>query len=251
MRQLIVKFEGRQDHAGGCPMEERADAGLAAMRYAAALDVAIHEACGKVSSHTESTCTGAVWTFPNLQGFVSHSTVPGSVQLTLQYRAPTEMALELIEELARAHCDVDDNTRQAKVFLPFHQHSRRLQHQRGTQALKSCNDGARPSRVRRCGCTHGGWQLTTGGTGGVLTMPSRAIHDAHVMSAIMPSSMLFVPASRASLTRLMSIRMSMTLLSVHMRTLQRQLAWCCNSVRLDRVSIYELAATIAKCEILA
>ena len=34
MRQLRVQFEGRQDHAGGCPMEERADAGLAAMRYA-------------------------------------------------------------------------------------------------------------------------------------------------------------------------------------------------------------------------
>ena len=36
----------------------------------------------------------AVWTFPLFDGFVSHSTVPGATNLTLQFRAPTEAPLD-------------------------------------------------------------------------------------------------------------------------------------------------------------
>ena len=88
MRQLRLTFSGRQGHAGGSPMAERADAGLAAMRYAARLDDAI-AAAGLEGN--------PVWTFPALDGFISHSTVPGEANLTLQFRAPSEETLEAIQ----------------------------------------------------------------------------------------------------------------------------------------------------------
>lgn len=71
MRQMRVSFGGQQGHAGGCPMAERADAGLAAMRFASELDAALHGACDG-----DAACDGAVWTFSELSGFISHSCTP-------------------------------------------------------------------------------------------------------------------------------------------------------------------------------
>jgi N-carbamoyl-L-amino-acid hydrolase len=140
MRQLILTFSGRQDHAGGCPMDERADAGLAAMRYAAALDASIHEACAG------DACDGAVWTFPDLKGFVSHSTVPGNATLTFQFRAPSEPTLDLLDRLARDHCEADAARRLAEGLPPLS----------SAQGGPGREDGRRARVVRRLGSACGG-----------------------------------------------------------------------------------------------
>jgi N-carbamoyl-L-amino-acid hydrolase len=188
MRQLILTFSGRQDHAGGCPMDERADAGLAAMRYAAALDASIHEACAG------DACDGAVWTFPDLKGFVSHSTVPGNATLTFQFRAPSEPTLDLLDRLARDHCEADAARRLAEGLPPlssarpvtcsFREARKAVPVARMDDGLVSCVDSAARAAARS----------PLARPGGVLTMPSRAIHDAAMVATVMPTSMLFVPS---------------------------------------------------------
>jgi len=190
MRQLRLTFSGTQGHAGGCPMAERADAGLAAMRYATALDAAIHARCA-----TKDACDGAVWTFPDLAGFLSHSTIPGEANLTLQFRAPSEGPIEMIHQLAIAHCEADDDARSA-LGLPRLSSARpvtcRLEEARRAVRAADMDDDLEA-------CVLSGARAAVGGPeegGGVLKMPSRAIHDAAVVSTVMPAAMLFVPSIR-------------------------------------------------------
>ena len=64
-------------------MADRRDATLEAMRLAAALDERLRALC---AAWQEGDCA-AVWTFSELAGFVSASTVPGAANLTLQFRS--------------------------------------------------------------------------------------------------------------------------------------------------------------------
>ena len=57
---------------------------------------------------------------PVAVGFVSHSTIPGEANLTLQFRAPTEAPMEEIERLARSHCEAD----RSALGLPPLSHAR-------------------------------------------------------------------------------------------------------------------------------
>lgn len=145
-------------------------------------------------AYAPDACDGAVWTFPGLEGFVSSSTVPGNANLTLQFRAPKEASLELIDGLARRLCEADDDARAAEGLpaLSPAQPVRCAVHEAGTPVpasqmdveLVACVDAAARSAARSPGA----------GPGGVLSMPSRALHDAAILSTIMPASMLFVPS---------------------------------------------------------
>jgi len=186
LRQMRVFFLGRQDHAGGCEMPERADAALAAMRYASGLDAALRRVCD-----APKACDGAVWTFPDLTGFVSHSTIPGEANLTLQFRAPTEAPMEEIERLARSHCEAD----RSALGLPPLSHARPVRctivHERPPvraapmdDEMRSCVEAAARLAALSAGA----------GAAGTLSMPSRAVHDASPVATRMPAAMLFVPS---------------------------------------------------------
>ena len=98
MRQLRIACAGRQNHAGATAMADRRDAAMEAMRLATALDDALRALC---AGWEEGGCA-AVWTFSKLSGFISHSTVPGAANLTLQFRAPQEEMVEAMERLVHA-----------------------------------------------------------------------------------------------------------------------------------------------------
>ena len=99
MKQFELDAIGLQSHAGATHMNDRADAGLKAMRAAVAIDAAIRrELCvapgggGIIEDVTAAAafdCSkcDAVWTMSGLSGFVSHSTVPGAATVTIQFRA--------------------------------------------------------------------------------------------------------------------------------------------------------------------
>jgi beta-ureidopropionase / N-carbamoyl-L-amino-acid hydrolase len=186
MRQMRIFLTGVQGHAGGCPMDERADAGLAAMRLAAGLDAALHAECDG-----DEACAGAVWTFPQLAGFVSHSTIPGQTELTLQFRAAAEEPLQRIERIARAHCEGDRRA----LGLPPLSSGRPVECR-----LESARDPlpAAPMDPDLVACVTAASRLAVASPearpGGVLTMASRAIHDASLMASRMPAAMLFVPS---------------------------------------------------------
>ena len=175
-------------------MVERADAGLAAMRLASGLDAALHEACdgdGSTGSTDDGPCDGAVWTFPDLTGFVSHSTIPGEANITFQFRATSEKALDLIESTARVHCNED---MRARLGLPKLSAAKPV-----TCDIVQMRDPlpATPMDEEMMQCVGAAARLATAtsaeaGTGGVLTMPSRAIHDASPLARVMPAAMLFV-----------------------------------------------------------
>lgn len=185
MRQLRVTFAGRQGHAGGSPMDERADAGLAAMRYAASLDAAIRASCDDDGA---DVCDGAVWTFPELSGFVSHSTIPGDANLTFQFRSPSEAPLDKIHALAQAHC-ADDMVRAAQGLPPLS--SAKPVTCTLSLARKSVKVANMDDDLQTCIAAAARSVATDSG---VLTMPSRAIHDAAPVSTVMPAAMLFVPS---------------------------------------------------------
>ena len=187
MRQMHLAFSGRQGHAGGSPMAERADAGLAAMRLASGLDLALHEACP-----TEGACAGAVWTFPGLDGFISHSTIPGAANLTFQFRATDDEALDRIETIAREHCEGD----RAAAGLPPLSAAVPV-----TCKLEAARTPlpATPMDADMVDCMAAAGRAAVAaspeaGTGGLLMMASRAIHDASPVAHVMPAAMLFVPS---------------------------------------------------------
>lgn len=185
LRQMHVRFAGRQDHAGGCEMAQRADAGLAAMRYASGLDSALHAMCDG-----RTACDGAVWTFPDLAGFVSHSTIPGQATLTLQFRAPSEAPMELIERTAREHC-VERAQRDLAPLSVGRPVTCTIEYERPPVA-------ATPMDPDMVVCVAAAADLAAqspgAGAGGVMRLPSRAVHDASPVATVMPAAMLFVPS---------------------------------------------------------
>ena len=123
-------------------------------------------------------CDGAVWTFPLLDGFVSHSTIPGASNLTFQFRAPSEAPLNLIEGIARQHCD--RGYRAAHGLPPL---SSAVPVECSMEPMRDPLE-AMPMDADFVACLSSAARLAVAaspeeaGVGGVLRMPSRAIHDA-------------------------------------------------------------------------
>jgi N-carbamoyl-L-amino-acid hydrolase len=201
MRQLILTLSGRQDHAGGCAMPDRADATLAAMRVAVGIDEALHAAEWARRPGQE-----AVWTVTSLDGFVSHSTVPGAASLKIQFRAPEEDTLERIEELVIAHCERRDevSVHGSAGHESAHNEGRTLPPLSSGRAVKCTVAPARePTRaapmdqaLRACvrSAARAAIAAAAETSAPPLEMPSRAIHDAAPLASVMPSAMLFVPS---------------------------------------------------------
>jgi N-carbamoyl-L-amino-acid hydrolase len=171
--ELLVQCHGQQNHAGTTRMRDRRDAALRAMQLGVELDAALHRLC----EAEEGDDCSSVWTISSLSGYVSHSTIPGSANLTLQMRSPTQSYLDRMLELAHA---IVAKTAAERV--------------RCDAALSRAPSPATMMDAGLRACLLASSRAVATEDSKVLTMHSAALHDAAPLAAVMPSAMLFVPS---------------------------------------------------------
>lgn len=165
--QYRIEFVGQQDHAGGTTMEERRDAGLAAVRFLHRLDEEFPKVCSETS----------VWTTCNIrtEPGAPVGIIPGFAEVRLEFRDLSPEVLERMEHVLltaaqegrrRDRCDVTVTTmtRSSPVVCDPGMIS----------ALAGAAEAVSP----------GTWKY----------MPSGAGHDAKMIAKKLPVSMLFVPS---------------------------------------------------------
>jgi N-carbamoyl-L-amino-acid hydrolase len=164
-RRFRIHFEGQQNHAGTTRMAVRRDAGVALVKFVAAIE-ARFPAIAK--PHTVWT-TGDIKLDPG-----AASIVPGAAELVFQFRDTDPAILdaldivmnELLEDAAKGPCQVS------------------VTH-RGTTAPSAMDPSfqaaLQDAAQRRAPGLH-------------QKMPSGAGHDAQIVSQVLPSAMLFVPS---------------------------------------------------------
>ena len=164
--QYRIVFTGQQDHAGGTTMAERRDAGLAAVRLLAAIDLEFPRICGPRTVWT----TGRITLNPG-----GPSIIPGSAEVLFQFRDIEIPTLHLLEQaLERLVQDSNRTQRCEAVLTPI---------TRATPAI--CDTTMMEALDSACEShAQGRWQR----------MPSGAGHDAQYISRIMPAAMLFTPS---------------------------------------------------------
>ena len=164
--QFRIVIEGAQDHAGGTPIAERRDAGLAAVRLLSAIDEAFARICGERSTWT----TGRITLDPG-----APSIIPGRAEILFQFRDVSVPVLERMEATLRAL--IRESNRRERCTATLEEISR------NSPAL--CDPGLMDalSQAAEVLCP-GGWQA----------MPSGAGHDAQNVAKVMPAAMLFVPS---------------------------------------------------------
>lgn len=167
IRDVSVRFEGQQNHAGTTPMARRRDAGAALVAFAAR----VHEV---FAAHAGPR---SVWTIGNIRlepG--AASIIPGRAWLTLQYRDADEARMDrfgdLVEDLVR-ECNA-----RGSVAVSMEQAKDR------TAAALMDADLQRYLEAAAERHAPGAW----------MPMPSAAVHDAQNLAQILPSAMLFVPS---------------------------------------------------------
>lgn len=167
MRDLSLRFHGRQNHAGTTPMSLRSDAAMALIKFAGLVDQAFSELAGE---HTVWT-VGRIELQPN-----APSIVPGLAGANLQFRDPDQdrvenmqnRVFELAEKFKRNNpVELDVLVRDASARAVEMDAELQAALARAAQKLV-------PGRWRH--------------------MPSGASHDAQVLAAHMPAAMLFIPS---------------------------------------------------------
>ncbi len=163
--QYRIVFTGQQNHAGTTRMAARRDAGLAAVRLAAAIDRRFPEICAPRSVWT----VGRITLDPG-----APSIIPGRAEMLFQFRDAdpvvlARMAAELetlVAEAARGPCTV--------VLEPMARATPMVCDATLQAALEKAAEARAPRAHQR--------------------MPSGAGHDAQYLARVMPAAMLFVPS---------------------------------------------------------
>ena len=167
MRDLIVRFQGQQNHAGTTPMHLRRDAAMALFEFATLINRAFTKMAGERTVWT----IGQIEITPN-----ARSIVPGSAFADLQFRDPDQRLVDALQQ--RVFEIVDEFTRQSDIELSveLHDESARAVDMDASiqQALADSAERHAPGRWRQ--------------------MPSGAAHDAQILAAHLPAGMLFVPS---------------------------------------------------------
>ena len=164
-RRYRVHFTGQQNHAGTTRMAVRKDAGVALVKFVAAIEDRFPAIA---HPHTVWT-TGDIKLEPG-----AASIVPGGAELVFQFRDTDPAVLdaldavmtELLEDAAKGPCQVSVTYR--------------------SSTAPSAMDPGFQSALQESAQRHapGLWQK----------MPSGAGHDAQILSQMLPSAMLFVPS---------------------------------------------------------
>ncbi|HVG03613.1 MAG TPA: hydantoinase/carbamoylase family amidase [Burkholderiaceae bacterium] len=167
LRSVRFAFRGQQNHAGTTMMARRRDASTALYELAHRINLEFPKVAGERSVWT----MGRVRVEPN-----ATSIVPGYAELDLQFRDPSEAPLDafdaivarLVSEMNARGCVTIEATSARAPIAPT-----RMDH-----ALQAHIEAAAERHAR------GKWQR----------MPSGAFHDAGIVSAVIPSAMLFIPS---------------------------------------------------------
>ncbi len=167
IRTFRIEFEGAQNHAGTTPMPIRKDAGMALIKLAYRIDEAFEGIKGERT----------VWTMGRIElrpG--SHSIVPGSADMFLQFRDPEEERMEQFEAAFRALVDEANAAGPVPItVIP-----------KGEKITPTPMDDALQAHIAAA--------AEANAPGGWMHMPSGAGHDAMVIGDGIPVSMLFVPS---------------------------------------------------------
>ena len=167
IRDVSVRFEGQQNHAGTTPMARRRDAGAALVTFA----TRVHEV---FAAHAGPR---SVWTIGNIRlepG--AASIIPGRAWLNLQYRDADEARMDRFEDLVREL--VRESNARGLVAV-----SMDATKDRTAAALMDADLQRHLEAAAECHAP-GAW----------MSMPSAAVHDAQNLAQVLPSAMLFVPS---------------------------------------------------------
>ena len=164
IKQWLVTFQGKANHAGTTPMDQRQDAMLAAAKFVVATNSIARSMPGRqVASNGKSKAEpGAA------------NVIPGKVEMTLEIRdLDFEKMLSLFEKIKIAANEISEETGVTISYSPLNEDipavtDKRIQEMIATSA-------------KELGLTH-------------KYMPSGAGHDTQDMARIAPTGMVFVPS---------------------------------------------------------
>lgn len=166
IRDMVIRFEGQQNHAGTTPMALRRDAFQALSAFNALLNDRLRNVVTPATVWT----IGHVALHPN-----AHSIVPGKVTFSMQWRDGDAGRLDRMETVIRetaqevaAARGLEMSTGPMLGIAPVAMDA----------GLRAALSGAAEAQVP------GRWRA----------MPSGALHDASNMARMMPAAMLFVPS---------------------------------------------------------
>jgi N-carbamoyl-L-amino-acid hydrolase len=167
VRSIRVEFRGQQNHAGTTMMASRRDAATALYELAHC----INQEFPKVAAERSVWTMGRLRVEPN-----ATSIVPGYADLDLQFRDQSEAPLEAFEAIvARLVAEMNARGRVRVEASPGRVPIPPTRMDAGLQAhIETAAERHAP----------GMWQR----------MPSGAFHDAGIISASLPSAMLFIPS---------------------------------------------------------
>lgn len=167
LRAIRFVFRGQQNHAGTTMMARRRDAAAALYELA----YRVNQEFAEVAAERSVWTMGRVRIEPN-----ATSIVPGYAELDLQFRDASDATLDAFEAVvARLVAEMNARGGVAIEAIPT----------RAPIAPTRMDPGLR-SHIEAAAERHapGGWQR----------MPSGAFHDAGIVSACLPSAMLFIPS---------------------------------------------------------
>ncbi|MBY6160510.1 Zn-dependent hydrolase [Mameliella alba] len=166
IRDMVITFEGQQNHAGTTPMALRQDAFQALSGF----NTLLNERLRNVVTPSTVWTIGHVDLHPN-----AHSIVPGRVKFSMQWRDGDPDRLKRMETIIRdTAAEIAGQRDMVLRFGPMLGIAPVAMDGRLRGALEVAAEQAVPGRWRR--------------------MPSGALHDASNMSRMMPAAMLFVPS---------------------------------------------------------
>ena len=167
MCDLGVTFRGQQNHAGTTPMHLRRDAAQALFEFCRRVDTAFGELSGE---HTVWT-VGQIDLHPN-----ARSIVPGMARANLQFRDPDQNRVEALKQRAFDLAEAMNSEDVCEIEIAVHDESAYAvdMHESIKHALCESANKLAPRKWRE--------------------MPSGAAHDAQILSAQVPTGMLFIPS---------------------------------------------------------
>nr|WP_170941072.1 Zn-dependent hydrolase [Antarctobacter heliothermus] len=166
IRDMVISFEGQQNHAGTTPMALRKDAFQALSAFNALLNDRLRNVVTPATVWT----IGHVTLHPN-----AHSIVPGKVKFSMQWRDGDAGRLDRMEVVIRETAQEVAAARGLEVSAGPMLGIAPVAMDAGFRAaLAEAAEAEVPGRWR--------------------AMPSGALHDASNMARMMPAAMLFVPS---------------------------------------------------------
>jgi N-carbamoyl-L-amino-acid hydrolase len=167
LRAIRFTFRGQQNHAGTTMMKTRKDAAAALYELAHRVNIEFPKAAAERT----------VWTMGRLRVEPNAtSIVPGYADLDLQFRDASEAPLEAFERIVESI--VADMNARGGVRIEATPSRTPIPPTQMDAGLREHIEAAAERHLP------GGWQR----------MPSGAFHDAGIVSARLPSAMLFIPS---------------------------------------------------------